>query len=220
MWGDGGGGAVPALCLFFPLFSWRWQMWKADRRQTDGPSACHRAFWFYRCTITPLWTAWEGGHVLCGADSAAVSHYLMPAHSTALCWTSAWETDGSEKTPSPTLNTDIPVQVFAAALCLCVLSAHITSQMDPTRIIPSSLWSPNYARRATTGLGDIHEWIWLDSWAPLAETYARYLTADEFCDRLSGRSHIRWEVAGNLVDDQSAKGMVLLKQKTIRQLTY
>lgn len=200
-------GGLCQCCLFF-LFSCRWQMWKADRRQTDGQSACHRAFWFYRRMITPLWTAWEAGHALCGADSAVVSHSLMPAHSTALCWTSAWETDGSAKTPSPTLNTDILVQVFAAALCLSVLSAHITSQIDPTRTIPSSLRSPNYARRATTGLGDIHEWIWLDSWAPLAETYARYLTTDAFCDRLSDQSHIGWEVVSNLVDDQSAKGIV------------
>lgn len=207
-----GGVTVPVLRFFF-LFSCRWQTWKADRRQTDGPSACQRAFWFHRRTITPLWTAWEAGHALCGADSAAVSHSLMPARSTALCWTSAWETDGGEKTPSPTPNADILAQVSAAALCLLVPTAHITSEIVPTRTIPSSLQSPNYPRRATTGLGDIHEWIWLDSWAPLAETYARYLTTGAFCDRLSGRSHIGWEVAGDQCRWPVSKGDGFLLNK-------
>lgn len=58
-------------------------------------------------------------------------------------------------TLSPTLNTDILGQASATDFAIC--------------LFVSPLKSPPYPHRATTRLGDIHEWNWLDSWAPLAK---------------------------------------------------
>ncbi len=58
-------------------------------------------------------------------------------------------------TLSPTLNTDILGQASATHFAIC--------------LFVSPLKSPPYPCRATTRLGDIHEWNWLDSWAPLAK---------------------------------------------------
>lgn len=58
-------------------------------------------------------------------------------------------------TLSPTLNTDILGQASATHFAICLF-------VSPPK-------SPPYPRRATSRLGDIHEWNWLDSWATLAK---------------------------------------------------
>lgn len=60
-------------------------------------------------------------------------------------------------TLSPTLNTDILGQASTTHFAICLF-------VSPLKPPP-----PLYPRRATTRLGDIHEWNWLDSWASLAK---------------------------------------------------
>lgn len=72
-------------------------------------------------------------------------------------------------TLSPTLNTDILGQASTTHFAIC--------------LFVSPLKSPHYPRRATTRLGDIHEWNWLDSWAPLAK-HTLLFCNESVCSRL------------------------------------
>lgn len=77
----------------------------------------------------------------------------------------------------PTLNTDILGQASATHFAIC--------------LFVSPLKSPPYPRRATTRLGDIHEWNWLDSWAPLAKHTLPFYN-ESVCSRLFKRPRRVW----------------------------
>lgn len=64
---------------------------------------------------------------------------------------------------------------------LCYLSVCISTEIPP------------YPHRATTRLGDIHEWNWLDSWAPLAKHTLPFYN-ESVCLRLFKWSRWVWWV--------------------------
>lgn len=159
----------------------RWAVWVQE------------GFWIYLCVawsepILRLQTAWEAGHagvLILNSAMPIVRHRGLLLTASCLCiqHSSAGPPPGKQMAGNNTV-THPEHRHPGPGLqhALCYLSVCIASEIPP-----------HYPHRATTRLGDIHEWNWLNSWAPLAQHTLLFYNESVSSELFKWSRRVWWE---------------------------